>query len=262
MLYRKQTALEEDDIVLCKVTKIFPNSVFVDLLEYDQQGMIHISEISPGRIRNIRDFVSVGRQLVCKVLRLDNNKGNIDLSLRRVNSHQKQEKLGHIKQEMKAENFIKQISIKENVKHEDLYKEIAPSILAKYEYVYQAFRELSTGVMTAKKLKLPDEYADVIVKACKEKFLPPRAILTGKITMSTYHPDGVDRVADILKSIEKISKTCSVRYLGAGTYKFEIEDDTIKAAEKQYASLQKIMQGFQDKLSAYSIERGKAAMNE
>lgn len=261
MLYRKQTALEEDDIVLCKVTKIFPNSVFVDLLEYDKQGMIHISEVSPGRIRNIRDYVSVGRQLVCKVLQLD-RKGHIDLSLRRVNSHQKQEKLGHIKQEMKAENFIKQISVREEVEFEELYKLVAPLILSKYEYVYQAFRELSTGVMTAKKLKLPEQYADAIVKACKEKFLPPRAILTGKIMMRTYHPDGVERVATTLQSIEKISKTVQVRYLGAGTYRFEIEDATIKAAEKQYASLETIMKKFQDKLSTYSIERGKAAMNE
>ena len=129
-----------------------------------------------------------------------------------------------------------------------MYNEVAPLILAKYEYVYQAFRELSTGAMTAKKLKLPEQYADVIVKACKEKFLPPRAILTGKIMMRTYHTDGVDRVSETLQSIEKISKTCSVRYLGAGTYRFEIEDATIKAAEKQYASLEKIMKKFQDKL--------------
>lgn len=262
MLYRKQTALEEDDIVLCKVTKIFPNSVFVDLLEYDTQGMIHISEISPGRIRNIRDYVSVGRQLVCKVLRLDNNRGHIDLSLRRVNSHQKQEKLGNIKQEMKAENFIKQISVREDVKFEDLYNLLAPIILKKYDYVYLAFRELSTGQITAKKLGLPDDYSKVIVKACKEKFLPPKAILTGKIMMRTYHNDGVERVQKALLDIEQISKTISVRYLGAGSYRFEIEDSTIKAAEKQYVSLEDIMKHFQDKLSVYSIKRGKASMNE
>ena len=49
MLYYKEGMPEEDEIVLCKVTKIFPSSVFVELLEFNKQGMVHISEISPGR---------------------------------------------------------------------------------------------------------------------------------------------------------------------------------------------------------------------
>ena len=64
MLYKRTGLPEQDEIVLCKVTKIFPNSVFVDLLEYGKSGMIHISEGSPGRIRNLRDYVTIGRQIV------------------------------------------------------------------------------------------------------------------------------------------------------------------------------------------------------
>ncbi len=49
---------KESEIVICTVTNIQYNSVFVKLDEYKNlQGMIHISEISPGRIRNLRDFV-------------------------------------------------------------------------------------------------------------------------------------------------------------------------------------------------------------
>ena len=92
MFYKREGILEQDEIVLCKVTKIYPNSVFVQLLEYNDSGMVHISEVSPGRIRNLRDYVSIGRQIVCKVLRIDRERGHIDLSLRRVNSNQRKEK--------------------------------------------------------------------------------------------------------------------------------------------------------------------------
>ena len=52
------------------VTKIEYHSVFVELDEYGKTALIHISEISPGRIRNIRDFVKVeDKKIVCKVLK-------------------------------------------------------------------------------------------------------------------------------------------------------------------------------------------------
>jgi len=93
MLYHREGLPQEDEIVLCKVARIEFTSVFVELLEYKHTGLVHISEIAPGRIRNIRDYVSVGRQIVCLILRVDSRTNNISLSLRRVNTHQRTEKL-------------------------------------------------------------------------------------------------------------------------------------------------------------------------
>ena len=84
MLLKKEGFPEEDELVMCTVTQVQFHSVFVTLDEYDKGGMIHISEVSPGRIRNIRDFVREGKKIVCKVLRVNEEKGHIDLSLRRV----------------------------------------------------------------------------------------------------------------------------------------------------------------------------------
>ena len=57
MLYQKKGLPEESELVICTVTKIQYHSVFVKLDEFNHSGMIHISEISPGRIRNIGDYV-------------------------------------------------------------------------------------------------------------------------------------------------------------------------------------------------------------
>ena len=75
MLFKKQDFPEEGDLVLCTVTSVQFHSVFVDMDEYGKGGMIHISEVSPGRIRNIRDFVKEGKKIVCKVLRINQEKG-------------------------------------------------------------------------------------------------------------------------------------------------------------------------------------------
>jgi len=44
----------------------------VNLEEYESKsGMIHISEVSAGRIKNIREFVAEGKFIVCKVLSIN-----------------------------------------------------------------------------------------------------------------------------------------------------------------------------------------------
>src|SRR3989304_247871 len=102
MFYQRQGLPEDGELVLCTVEKIYPSSIFVDIDEYKKQGLIHISEIAAGRIRNIRDYAVEGKKIVCKVIRIDKEKGHIDLSLRRVNESQQRNKISSIKQEQRA----------------------------------------------------------------------------------------------------------------------------------------------------------------
>ena len=107
MFYKKQGYPEEGEIAVATVKKILYHSVFATLDEYaSMEGMIHISEISPGRIRNIRDYVKEGKQIICKILRIDRQKGHIDLSLRRVSTTQRINKTADWKQEQKAEKAL------------------------------------------------------------------------------------------------------------------------------------------------------------
>ncbi len=82
--------MEEGDVVLCTVKKIEGTSVFVDI-EGDGEGSIIVSEIAPGRIRNLRDYVLPNKKIVCKILKVEG--GHVHLSLRRVTSKEKQDVL-------------------------------------------------------------------------------------------------------------------------------------------------------------------------
>ena len=110
--------LEEGDIVLCTVDKIVRTNVFVHIEGHDE-GTIILSEIAPGRIRNIRNYVVPKKKIVCKVLRI--KKGNIDLSLRRVSKKEKKEKLEEVKQEKSYASIIKSV-VKD--KTEEIIKKI------------------------------------------------------------------------------------------------------------------------------------------
>lgn len=254
MLYQLSGYPEEDDLVLCKVTKIFPNSVFVELLEYDKQGMVHISEIAAGRIRNLRDYVSPGREIVCKVLRVDPARGHIDLSLRRVNSHQRQEKLNHLKQELKAENLLTNIAKKRAIRVEELYMMVTEKVLKLYPYLYLCFKDVAADQAQLEKIGVEPALAKEITAAVLEKFKPEKIFLHSEIRIQTYLSNGIQKIKDTLQKIGHIPGS-TITYLGAGRYKLVLEDVDYKPAEKNMAKVEEILQHFNDKVSVASLKR-------
>jgi len=257
MFYRRPGLPEEDEIVLCKVTQILPSSVFVELVEYGKQGMVHISEIAPGRIRNLREYVSPGREIVCKVLRLNRERGHIDLSLRRVNSTQRVEKLEDIKQEQKAETLVKNIATKLKRPVAELYAALAPKILREYPYIYLCFKDIVAGKADLEKSGVEQGLAQEFTTAILDKFKPPKIEVKGEIRLQTYSPEGVEKIKATLLTLEQISPLIKITYLGAGRYKLRLEDVDYKPAEKKLEQVQQVLEQFADKLSAAGFEREK-----
>ncbi|MDS9472805.1 S1 domain-containing post-transcriptional regulator GSP13 [Sporosarcina pasteurii] len=64
-----------------KVTGIQPYGAFVALDE-NTQGLVHISEITYGFVKDINDYISVGEEIEVKVLEVDEEAGKISLSIR------------------------------------------------------------------------------------------------------------------------------------------------------------------------------------
>ncbi len=258
MFYKRKGIPEEDEIVLCKITRIFPNSVFAELLEYGSSGLIHISEVSPGRIRNIRDYVSVGRQVVCKVLRVDKEKGHIDLSLRRVNSHQRREKLEEIKQELKSESLVKNISKKLGKKPDEIYKKLTKEIFERYSHLHLCFKDVAAGEVKLEDLGVDKNLAKEFTEVILEKFKPQKIKVQGEITIKTYEENGVQKIRDTLQKLSKVSPTVDLFYLGAGRYKLIIEDFDYKPAEKNLKKILTILEKFKNKLSTVEFKREKS----
>src|SRR3989338_7677267 len=159
MFYKKEGLPNDSELVLCTVKKILPNSVFASLDEYkDREGFIHISEVSPGRIRNLREFVVVGKKIVCKVLRVNSYNGQIDLSLRRVSINLKKNKLNSIRQEERAERILEIIGKRLNKNLETMYKEIGEKIISTYGSLMNCFQAIVVDKLDVKgELALDDK---------------------------------------------------------------------------------------------------------
>ncbi len=254
MLYRKQGYPEEDELVLCTVTKIHYHSVFCTLDEYGKSGMIHISEVSPGRIRNIRDYVQEGKKVVCKVLRVDEEKNHIDLSLRRVTEAQRKAKISMIKQEQRAEKIIASLAERLGTDVSKLYKEVTDALFKHYDMLFLAFEDVVENDASLEKHGLKKEIAKPLEELVKEKIKPKQVTIKGLLTLSSFAEDGVEVIRKLLAKAEKVEGV-SIRYAGGGTYRVLVTAPDYKQAEKHLEEALSVVSSGVAKNGSYSFER-------
>lgn len=233
MLFKKQGFPEENDLVLCTVTSVQYHSVFVSLDEYGKNGLIHISEVAPGRIRNIRDFVKENKKVVCKVLSVNLEKGHIDLSLRRVNETEKRKKIDEIKREQDAEKILEMVAKKLGIGSSEFYNQIAEKILKKYENLNSCFNDVVCNNVSLEGLDVPKKHVEVLEEVIRQRIKLPEVTLVGNLKLATYAPNGIDAIKEALAKAESVSKEkISISYLGSGAYRFTIKAADYKEAEK------------------------------
>ncbi len=230
MLLKKEGFPDESELVICTVTNIQFNSVFARLDEYGKSGMIHISEISPGRIRNIRDYVKEGKRIVCVVLRINKERGHIDLSLRRVNKVQHRKKIEQMKKEQKSEKILELVAKDNKLDIRSFYKEIMDKI--EYEYLSDFFDEVIAGNADIASLKLKKPVAEQLEELVRQRIRLPTVTIEGVYTIHLFDPDGVEKIRKALVKADSVSDDASIIYLGAGKYEIRVVAGDYKTAEK------------------------------
>ena len=214
-----QEQLEEGQIVLCTVEKIVGTTVFVKIQE-DGEGTLITSEISPGRIRNLRDYVVPGKKIVCKILHIRGNR--IHLSLRRVKQNEKKELLDKIKKEKNSKAILKTVLGDESKK---VIEKIAEeqTILDFFEQVKK------TPEILKKYVKKQD--AEKIIKILESKKEKPKEI-KHIINLSSKDSDGISKVKNIISQACEDSK-CDVSYIAAGKYNLGIQGTDFKQIKSE-----------------------------
>ncbi|VVB83451.1 Translation initiation factor 2 subunit alpha [uncultured archaeon] len=210
--------LEVGDLVLCTVDRIVGTAVFVKIDEKNIEGEIVMSEIAPGRIRNIRDYVVPRKKIVCKVLRISSS-GNIELSLRRVSQKERKEVIEKDKSEKSY------ISILKSVLGENVGKAVQE--ISKEDSVFSFLEEAKTNPAKLEKIAGKENAKKIldILNTQKKK----KAVVKKEIHMTTLKPNGIT----LIKKVLEIFKGINARYISAGRYSLEIESEDIKTADKK-----------------------------
>ncbi|MBD3318284.1 S1 RNA-binding domain-containing protein [Candidatus Woesearchaeota archaeon] len=231
MLLLKKGYPEEDEFVFCTITNIQFHCVFAKLDEYDNKsGMIHISEVASGRIRNIREYVKEGKKIVCKVLRVNLEKGHIDLSLRRVNEAQRRGKINEIKQEQAAEKIVEFVAQQQKIKPLALFKTLYEAVTKKYDSLYDCFEDIVRTGASLEKLGIKKELADVVTEVVLQRVKPPEVHLGGTLQLTSYAENGAELVKQALK--KGTGDAITIKYKAAGNYIIDVQGEEPKKTEK------------------------------
>jgi translation initiation factor 2 subunit 1 len=244
MAAKNQEWPEAGDLVIATIETVTDYGAYAKLDEYDKKGLLHVSEIASSWIRNIRDYVREGQKLVLKVLRVDTEKGHIDLSLRRVTKRERIEKIMSWKKERKAEALIRSVAEKTGVPLEEVYeKAVAP--MEKEMGLYEGFeRVLREDTETLTKIGVPKELADAIAEVAKERIHVPMVKVKGTIEVRCMKPNGVEIIKEAFLGAKKAEKSrdAKIRFyvIAAPKYCVEVLAENYKHAEDV---LQKVAQG-------------------
>jgi translation initiation factor 2 subunit 1 len=227
---------EVGDLVVASVTRVVDYGAYVKLDEYDGvEGLIHISEIASTYVKNIRVHVREGQKLVLKVLRVNPQRFQVDLSLRRVTGREKSEKMLEWKKVKKADSIIKGAAERLKVGDEDVAK-IRDVIYEKFDNPFDAFEEATDeGEETFTKLGIGEDWAKALTEVARSKIRLEKAKVTGTVELTCVKTEGVEAIRQALHGAKKVKKsrgtTIKVYTLGSPKYRFEVRSKEITDAQ-------------------------------
>jgi translation initiation factor 2 subunit 1 len=227
---------EKGELVVCTVEKAKGFGAFVALEEHPgKRGFIHIKEVAPGWVKNIRDYVREGQRIVCKVMDIDVSKGYVDLSLKRVNDHQRRETIQTWKNEQKARKLLEMVAEKVGKNIDTCYEEFGNDLIAKYGSLYAALEEAAIDAQHLAEDGFAGEWLDAFVASAQENIAVPHVEIKGYVEMVCPLPDGVKHLKKALGLIEMADDDIEVRvrYLSAPLYRIEVRAPDYKLAEKE-----------------------------
>ncbi len=225
---------EEGELVVGTVTSIRNFGAFVTLDEFaKREAFIHLSEVAAGWVKYIRDHVREGQKIVARVLRVDPAKGQIDLSLKRINDHQRREKVQAWKNEQRALRLAAQVGTALGKSADDAVAGFGPALVERYGSLFGAFEVASADPKQFQKENEKAPWATAFLKVARENIVPPHVTIHGTLEIRDLQPDGVDHVREALLAAEKVDpEAVEVQYVGAPRYRLRVQAGQYKQAEE------------------------------
>jgi translation initiation factor 2 subunit 1 len=217
---------EVGDLVLCTVEKILGTTVFVKLEEFGLIGVIGTYEISPGRIRNIRDYVVINKKIICLILRVDKEREHIDLSLRRVSQKDQRELLNKYGKEKAMAAIIESVA-------KDKKDEIIKSIKKEYRFISEFLQEAVENPEILKKFDL-EKYSEKLLEIMRERLKTKNVKIKAKFSLSSLSSNGASLIK---KALDINEKGIEIFYLSAPLYSINIESTNFKEANRKLAAI-------------------------
>jgi translation initiation factor 2 subunit 1 len=228
------------ELVVVKITEVTQFAAWCDLLEYEAKGIIPISEAAGKWIFDVSEVVKEGEIRVAKVIKVEEDKNLVHLSLKRVSKMDEKEKMNEFRKEERGEKLLELAAKNLGKSLQQAYEEVGYLLQEKFGSLYDAIINIKKNYSKLEKMKIPKEWIDAIVNVVEKSIREKEVEIKFELEVRSLEPNGVEIIKGILKEVEE--KTGGiVKYLSAPTYRLEVKTTNPKKDEKKIlTALEKI----------------------
>lgn len=229
----KQSVPSVGETVVCRVRQVLDYGAFVELVEYNEmKGFVHISQVSTGWVKNVRNHVKEGQIRAAKVLSLDRGRGQLDLSFTKVSEAAQRVRIEEWKQIKRCRKMIEILAQGQKVPVEEAWNAIAKPLLEGYSSLSEALQNIAMyGEEAAEGVQA--KWLKPLLELVEKNVPVPQKTLNGTLSLRCLKPEGVDTIKTLLQKAEKTAgHGIEIFYSGGGKYSVSVTDFDFKSAEK------------------------------
>ncbi|KAH7818901.1 Translation initiation factor 2 subunit 1 [Monocercomonoides exilis] len=200
--------------VVVQVSRLDEMGVYCKLIEYGgKEGFVPTPELSVARIKSIAQVTRVGKQEVVMVLRVDHEKGYIDLSKRRVESKLIARAMDRLTKSKTVHAILQAISQAQSIDIDLLYRNIAWPLAKKYGHAYDAFKvALRDPDSVFGDLMIEPKVREQLMQNILRRLNPQPIKLRAEIVLTCDSPSGVQGIkAALLAGEQSPNETDDIR---------------------------------------------------
>ena len=235
------------ELVVGRVVEIQDHGIYVEIENIPYKGKrvyVYVTEVYPGRIKNIRHHVSINQRVVVRIRRVDPKTGYIEGSIKRVSERDKKAALAEFRREKRLYNIINYIvkKIKEEtgqeVSVEELEEKLLKQVKRKRGNLLKGLELIGAGgEATLRSLGIPEERVKPIMEVLKELSVKRELYnVRVKLQLTSLAPDGVERIKQAFMSVREVEipEDIEIRMYteGAPKYVIDLKGPDIKALRR------------------------------
>ncbi|MEZ0345969.1 MAG: translation initiation factor IF-2 subunit alpha [Infirmifilum sp.] len=238
MVRKRESLPSLNELVVATVKEIHEHGAFVTLDEYGGlRAYVPLGEVSHTWFKSIRDVLRVGQKAVFKVIRVDQSKMLVDLSLRRVSDSERKEKLIEWKRAQRAEKILEMAAKSLRKTLDEAYEKVGWPLENYYGEIFKGLEETSLrGEAALEEAGVDKRWAEAVTEIAKQNIKLPSVKLSYIINVQCLE-GGVTALKQVLTAwegnVEKpTNATVEFYTIGAPRYKLDVTALNYKEGER------------------------------
>eukprot|EP00013_Stygamoeba_regulata_P028154 CAMPEP_0177649264 /NCGR_PEP_ID=MMETSP0447-20121125/11287_1 /TAXON_ID=0 /ORGANISM="Stygamoeba regulata, Strain BSH-02190019" /LENGTH=288 /DNA_ID=CAMNT_0019151997 /DNA_START=188 /DNA_END=1054 /DNA_ORIENTATION=+ len=192
---------EIDELVMVRVNRVTEIGAYVSLLEFNNhEGIILLSNLSRKRIRSVNKHVRVGKIEVLQVLRVDAEKGYIDLSKKLLQAGDVTMCHERYKKSRTVHSIMIRLAVLTETPLKELYEMFGWPLYKKYGHAYDGFKKIIADETVLDEFKLPEKIHKATLDMINKRLAVRSVRVQSDIEVTCFTPEGVLAIKPALRA--------------------------------------------------------------